>query len=118
MFQDLFIAIAAGMIGALPVQPTPAVVVTAANIESSVVQYIENHEDRTVTVDCSFDEQKISVKETEPRIFTCLTTDTTNKETFDTKIVLTAIKGKIDLSAVLDKVKNEDSTVSTSTEKK
>lgn len=118
MFQDLFIAIAAGMIGALPVQPTPAVVVTAANIESSVVQYIETHENRTVTVDCSFEVEKISVKEKEPQSFTCLTTDTSNKETFSTKITLTAMSGKIDLSAVLDKVNNQSPTVAPSPEKK
>jgi hypothetical protein len=118
MFKDLFIAIAAGVIGTLPIQPPPAVVVTTDNVESSVVQYIDNHESRTVTVDCSFDDEKISVKEKEPQNFTCLTTDTENKETFTTKIILSAVNGKIDISAVLDKVVKEPTKDSTTPEKK
>lgn len=118
MFKDLFLAIAAGVLGTIPVSPPPAVIVTTADIESSVVQYVENHENRTVTVDCSFADPKISVKENEPQNFTCLTTDTANKETFTTKIVLSATNGKVDISAVLDKVSQEPSTDIAPSEKK
>ena len=117
MFKDLFIAIASGVIGAMPIQPAPAVVVMTDNVESSVVQYIDNHENRMVIVHCSFDDEKISIKEQEPQEFTCLTTDTENKETFTTKIVLSATNGKIDISAVLDKVSKETTTDSTPSEK-
>lgn len=102
MFENLFIAIAAGVIGTLPIPPAPSVVVTTTNVESSVVQYIESHEDRTVTLACEFGSPEISVKEKEPKSFTCLTTDSDNKETFTTNIVLSTVDEKVTITATLD----------------
>lgn len=104
MFKDLFIAIASGVIGVLPVVPVPAVVVTTTDIEASVIQYIENHEDHIVTVDCNFDGKEVSVKEHSPQDFTCLTTDIENSEQFNTAITLSAIDGKVSITAVIDEV--------------
>lgn len=112
MFKDLFLAIAAGVLGTIPVSPPPAVIVTTTDVESSVVQYVQKHENRTVTVDCSFVDAKISVTENAPQNFTCLTTDTGNKETFTTKIILSAANGKVDISAVLDRVSDAGSSSS------
>lgn len=107
MFENLFIAIAAGVIGVLPVPSAPTVVVTSASVESSVVQYIESHEDRTVTLSCEFDSDDISVKEKEPKGFTCLTTDNDNKETFTTTVILSTVEGKVSITATLDETDPE-----------
>lgn len=101
MFNDLFVTIAAGMIGALPIQPTPAVVVQVDDIKSSVVQYIETSENRKVALDCIISESKIAVKESHPMEFICLTTDTTNKQKFKTTVTLVAHDGKVSISASL-----------------
>lgn len=118
MFKDLFLAIAAGVLGTIPVSPPPAVIVTTSDIESSVVQYVQNHENRTVDVDCSEVGPKISVEEGKTQNLTCVTTDVENKEIFNTKIALSSTNGKVDISAVLDKSSSESSTGVTSPEKK
>jgi hypothetical protein len=103
MFKDLFIAIASGVIGVMPVQAAPAVVVTATDIESSVVKYIENHEDRTVTIDCNFNFSEIAIEEEKSQSFTCVTIDEANSEKFNTVIILSAIDAKVNITAVVGK---------------
>lgn len=112
MFKDLFVTIAAGVIGILPVTPPPAVVVTTANVEASVVQYIENHEDRNVTIDCDFNVTELSITEKESHEFKCVTTDKENKEIFETKIVLTVHDAKVSITAILDKTDKLDESKS------
>lgn len=116
MFNDLFTAIAAGVIGVLPVQPAPAVVVTTDSVKASVVQYIDAYEHRSVTIDCEFETKELSVKENESLKFVCLTTDKENKEQFNTNITVTAKDKKVSITAVLDAVDKRDT--STTPEKK
>ena len=115
MFKDLFVAIAAGVIGALPVQPVPVVTVSSTTVESAVVTYIEAHEHRSVAVECDFTAAELSLKDKEPQEFVCLTTDKENKEKFQTHIVVASVDKKVDITAVIDK---DVSAPSSTSEKK
>jgi hypothetical protein len=117
MFKDLFITIAAGVIGVLPVQPPPAVIITAQEIEASVVQTIEVQEKRDVTTDCKFEFQELSVKENEPQSFSCLTIDKEDKQEFQTKVSVYAFDNKVTISAIIasadEDANKKDSPVAT-----
>lgn len=99
MFKDLFIAIAAGVIGLMPVPSTPDVVVPVDTVEFAVAQFIEVKEDVLLKVDCGLSVKEIRVKEASSEKFTCVATDLESKGKFSTVVTLTALEGKITISA-------------------
>lgn len=101
MLNDLFITLAAGVISALPVQPPPAVVITADDLESSVVKTLIETENREISLDCDFNFDKLEVEEKETQKFDCLAIDETNNQKFTTTIIVNAKDGKVKVSAVV-----------------
>lgn len=101
MLNELFVTIAAGVISVLPVQPAPAVVVTASDIESSVTREISGAEERKVAVDCGFSFKELSLQEDDKHRFHCTTTDETNKQEFSTVVDVKTKKEKVVISVVV-----------------
>lgn len=105
MFKELFATIAAGFITAMPIAPPMDVVVPFSQVESSVTQYIEKQETRSVTVDCPPGE--VTVKANEDKIIACSALDKGTKKTYEMKVTLHAEKEKVTISGIVNKPASE-----------
>lgn len=103
MINELLISITAGMIAVLPPPIPPDVVVPSNEIEISVVQFIQEQEKRTVTIECNFLSDQLTLKEEHPQNFICLTVDKQNQEKFNTLVVLSTVEGKVNIAATVEK---------------
>lgn len=106
MLKDLLVTITAGLLSAVPVAETPAVEVSASTVQSAVLEQIQDQEDRKLEVECDLGAKKLTISEDTPKRYSCLTTDKENGETFQTKITLTSVEGKIRVTATVDAEKD------------
>lgn len=101
MINEFFVTLTAGIIAVLPAPVAPDVIMPSLSVETSVIQHIQEQEKRTVTLECDFPSEELTISEGISQNFTCITTDTKNKETFNTFVAVSAVEGKVNVTAVV-----------------